>query len=66
MFLACAVRFVSAVRVIGDGSWGEGGILPGTVSGKVSFCMVCIAFNALRALYHLKQDKDILARTRMS
>ena len=62
MFLACAVRFVSAVRVIGGG--GAGG-LPGTVSGKVSFCMVCIAFNALRALYHLKQDKDILARTRM-
>ena len=64
MFLACAVRFVSAVRVIGGR--GRGGGLPGTVSGKVSFCMVCIAFNALRALYHLKQDKDILARTRMS
>ena len=27
---------------------------PGTVSGKVSFCIVCIAFSALRARYHLK------------
>ena len=31
--------------------------LPGTVSGKVSFCIVCIAFNAFRALYHLKRFK---------
>ena len=28
-------------------------VSPGTVSGKVSFCMVCIAFKALRALNHL-------------
>ena len=27
--------------------------LPGTVSGNVSFCIVCIAFRAFRARYHL-------------
>ena len=31
--------------------------LPGTVSGKVSFCIVCIAFKAFNALYHLKYSK---------
>ena len=28
--------------------------LPGTVSGNVSFCIVCIAFSAFRARYHLE------------
>ena len=32
---------------------------PGTVSGNVSFCIVCIAFRALRARYHL--DKNTAA-----
>ena len=36
-------------------SWGS----PGTVSGNVSFCIVCIAFRALRARYHL--DKNTAA-----
>ena len=30
--------------------------LPGTHSGKVSFCMVCIAFSAFSARYHLSRD----------
>ena len=33
-------------------------VSPGTVSGKVSFCMVCIAFKALRALNHLGTKKN--------
>ena len=35
-------------------------VSPGTVSGKVSFCMVCIAFKALRALNHLGTKKITL------
>ena len=31
---------------------------PGTVSGKVSFCIVCIAFSAFRARYHLEQKQE--------
>lgn len=60
IFLFVICFSVCNERSESDGQWQ--GVLPGTVSGKVSFCMVCIAFNALRALYHLKQDKDILVR----